>query len=38
VAPLDRDDEPVRVSTHAFNTAAECERLVVGLKRLNNPR
>ena len=34
VAPLNGDDELVRVSTHAFNTAEECERLVAGLKRL----
>jgi len=34
VAPLNGDDEMVRVSTHAFNTAGECERLAVGLKRI----
>jgi len=34
VAPLDRDDEMVRVSTHAFNTTQECDRLVAGLRRL----
>jgi selenocysteine lyase/cysteine desulfurase len=34
VAPLAGDDEMVRVSTHAFNTAEECERLALGLERI----
>ena len=34
VAPLNGDDEMVRVSTHAFNTTEECDRLVAGLQRL----
>jgi len=34
VAPLNGDDEMVRVSTHAFNTTEECDRLVAGLKRI----
>jgi L-cysteine/cystine lyase len=34
VAPLNGDDEMVRVSTHAFNTTQECDRLVTGLRRM----
>ena len=34
VAPLNGDDEMVRVSTHAFNTTQECDRLVAGLRRM----